>query len=523
MKYPHMSTDFYKWSHIDQYVVGTKKVYSNFTPRSNRLANVIRTDGKMVYFGIQYALQYLTEVWDQNFFSKKKETVVKRFARRVETSIGSDHGKSMIDAIGKLHDLGYLPIEVRSLKEGSRVNMGIPLFVISNTHDDFFWIVNYLETYLSAIIWPMCNAAVVSEQYYITARKYGAITNADPFWYEICQHFFAARGNRGFEDATITAMGHMVFSSGTDAGWAIDYIEDYYDVSSDDYLIGCSVNASEHATSTQRIAYWRNVLKSKNPERESVKDLLTKVYPSGVFSYVADSEDYFRFISSDLLQLKDIILNRQPDNQGLVKFVVRPDSSPKTPLEIIVGDPEATDIIERKGTLQVLWEIFGGTINERGFKVLDPKIGLIYGEAIDQELQIKIYEKMIEHGWCVSNLLMGVGSWGFLKNASRDSFSMAIKGTHSEVDDSVFGHMELSMQKNPKTATNSKKSARGLLVVTKDGDDFVLHEDQSVEMFESEENELKLIFKDGKFTKRTNFKEIRELARTSAEQSYLSL
>ncbi|UKM62634.1 putative nicotinate phosphoribosyltransferase [Aeromonas phage P19] len=504
MKYPHMSVDFYKWGHIDQYINGTELVISNLTPRSDRLANTIHGNGKMVFFGLQYTLQYMVEQWDQNFFSKSKEKVVKRFSRRVKNSIGKDHGDSMIKAIGDLHDLGYLPIEVRAIEEGNWINMGIPAFVVSNTKKEFFWLVNYLETFLSAMVWPMSNSAMVSAQYRKTSNKWAPMTGADDFWTLIANHCFAARGHRGIEDATISGMGQLLFSAGTDTGWAIDYIEDYYGANSDEELIGCSVNAFEHATATQRIAYFRG-LGFEHAERESLRRLFTETYPTGILSYVADSEDYYRLLSVDLLALKDEIEARQPDSNGLCKFVVRPDSSPKTPYEVIMGDPEAEDENERKGSLQILWDIFGGTVNEKGFRVLNPKVGIIYGEAIDGELQEKIYAGMAAAGWCVSNVLMGTGSWGFLKNASRDSFSIAIKGTHSIVDG-----IDISMQKNPKTALNSKKSARGRLRVEKVDGDYVLFENQTADEFN--QGELKLAFRDGKIVNFQIWKDIQARA-----------
>ena len=112
---------------------------------------------------------------------------------------------------------------------------------------------------------------------------------------------------------------------------------------------------------------------------------------------------------------------------------------------------------------------------------------------------------MIKQGWCVSNILMGVGSWGFLKNSSRDSYSIAIKGTHSIVDG-----LPVSMQKNPKTAMNSKKSACGLLRVEKENNEYVLYENQTPEQFET--GELKLSFRDGQFVNFQVWKGIKERA-----------
>ena len=186
----------------------------------------------------------------------------------------------------------------------------------------------------------------------------------------------------------------------------------------------------------------------------------------------------------------------------------RPDTSPKTPLEVICGDPESTDTQEHKGTLQILWDTFGGVVNEKGYKVINPKVGIIYGEAITIELQEKIYQTMEQQGWCVSNLLCGVGSWGFLKNSSRDCYSQALKGTHSIVDGEP-----ISMQKNPKTASNSKKSAKGFIRVEFENNQFVAYDNQTEE--QEQQGCLKEIFRDGKIVFETNLSSIRKLAQSS--------
>jgi nicotinamide phosphoribosyltransferase len=175
------------------------------------------------------------------------------------------------------------------------------------------------------------------------------------------------------------------------------------------------------------------------------------------------------------------------DNDGIPKFV----------------ETEVT--AEMKGALQLLWETFGGTTSENGLKVLNPKVGLIYGEAINPQLQWEIYEAMYAQGWCVSNVLMGTGSWGFLKDASRDSFSIAIKGTHS-----IINGEGVSMQKNPKTAKGAKKSAKGLLRVTREGNEYKLWDNQTEE--QALTGELAVIGRNSKMIRETPYGEIRERA-----------
>lgn len=491
--------DGYKLDHISQYVEGTELVYSNMTPRSHKLARVIREhfNGKVVFFGLQYALLKMIDDWNSTFFSKPKEEVIKKYARRIKNYVGKDKGERQIVAMSELHDLGYLPLEIKALPEGSRVDMQVPVFTVKNTHPDFFWLTNYVETYLSCMVWPACNAASLSEQYWLTSKQFAEVTGAPDFWVLIANHCFAARGMRGEEDAMVSGAGHLLFSVGSDTLWSIDFFEEYYKADSDKELIACSVNAFEHATATQRIEYFKG-------EIPAVRHAINNIYPTGIVSYVADSRDYYSFISEGLKELKGDILARAEDELDLCKFVVRPDSSPKTPLEVICGDTEGNDPQEIKGTLQILWEEFGGSINEKGFKVINPKVGIIYGEAITLDMQQAIYSRMVEDGWCVSNILFGVGSWAFLEASSRDSYSFAIKGSSSVVNGD-----ELTMQKTPKTALASKSSARGLLRVEKEGDNFVLYDQQTLE--QEKQGELKTVFKDGKLVRETSLAAIREL------------
>jgi len=495
-------TDGYKLGHGSQYVHDTTMVYANGTPRDSALAMVLPENGtdKIVYFGKQYALKKMIARWEADFFSQPKEVVIRKYARRLKNYLGADHGDRQIEAMSKLHDLQYLPLRIKSLPEGSRVDANVPFFTVASTHDDFYWLTNYVETYLSFTIWPMCNAASISEQYRLTSERWAKVTGAPDGWVDIANHCFAARGHRGEEDAMCSGMAHSLFSVGSDTVFAIDGLEDYYGADSDKELVFCSVNAFEHATATQRIAHFGS-------EYESVKDVVQNVYPTGIVSYVGDSEDYFRFLAEDMAKLKPYIMDRTTDSNGLCKFVVRPDSSPKTPLEIVCGDKDApVGSHEYKGSLEILWDEFGGETNNSGFKVICPKVGLLYGEAIDIHMQDKIYSTMAMQGWCVSNVLFGVGSWGFLKNSSRDSYGIAVKGTHSTV-----GENPLSMQKSPKTGQSFKKSAKGLLRVEREDGKFVLYDQQTPE--QEKQGCLETVFCDGALVRDQSLSEIREIVR----------
>ena len=493
--------DGYKLGHISQYVPNTEYVGANMTPRTDKYARQLAKnyDGKMVFMGLQMAMKSMKSGWDDTFFKLPKKQVINSYKRRIKNYLGTANGGQQIEAMSKLHDLGYLPLKIKALPEGARVNMLVPIFTVTNTHEDFFWLTNYMETYLSCMVWPMCNAISVSDQYLRNSKAWAEVTGADDMWAGIANHCFAARGHRGDQDSMMSGMAHLAAGNlGSDTLWAIDGLEMFYNANSDEELVACSVNAFEHATATQRIAYYGS-------ERESVRLALTEAYPQGILSYVADSNDYFRFIDEDMLALKDEIMARTADADGLpAKFVARPDSSPKTPLEIICGDTDADfNSREQLGTLNILWGNFGGTINDKGFKVLDSHVGVIYGEAISLEMQDAIYTRMHEMGYCVSNVLFGIGSWSFLEMSSRDSYGMAIKGTNS-----IVAGEEVSMQKDPKTSAFSKKSAKGLLRVEIEGGDYVLYDEQTRK--QEGDGELQQVFLNGEFFNETSLQEIRE-------------
>lgn len=549
-------TDGYKTGHPAQYAKGTDFVSSNFTPRDFGYAITTpeTKTNKMVYVGLQYACkEYLILQWNTTFFSKPKEEVIAKFARRLRNYLGTGQGAAALDMMSRLHDLGYLPIRIKSLPEGSRVNAGIPVFTVTNTLEGFGPLTNYLETILSDIVWPICNSASLMEQYYLLAKSYGEKTGASPdFWLPFAVHNFAMRGHRGLEDAVISAFGHSLFHAGTDTFAVIDFIEDYYNGDSDKELIGCSVNASEHATVCQQIAVHGG---GHEGEVGALKYFLTEVYPTGVFSYVSDSRDYWDVIGNISMELKDIIVNRGPNADGQPGVLTfRPDSSVDTPFEVLCGykvmelnsenelygdtakefaDEDYTAVklngvfyratgecdqtylgmgdyaynyaivldremseAEAKGTIQTLWNIFGGeeVVGTAGtFKLLDSHVRVIYGEEISLSMAAKIYQGLMDMGFSVGNVLFGVGSWAFIGNSSRDSYGLAMKATNSVVSGEDF-----ALQKDPKGTSSFKKSAKGRLRVEflQVEDKYVLFDEQSE--LQEDMGELKDFFVDSK-------------------------
>jgi nicotinamide phosphoribosyltransferase len=228
------------------------------------------------------------------------------------------------------------------------------------------------------------------------------------------------------------------------------------------------------------------------------KRLITELYPNGIVSIVSDTFDFWKVMTEYLPELKSEILARNG------RLVIRPDSG--DPVKIICGDNETPQSLitdaQRKGAYELLWETFGGEINEKGFKVLNGKVGMIYGDSITLDRQKQILSNLEAKGFSASNLVFGIGSFTY-EYVTRDTFGFAMKATWGQVNG-----IEKDIFKNPKTDSGFKKSAKGLLHVYSEKGKLKLKDQVSKEI----ENTglLETVFIDGKLVKETSLSEIRE-------------
>lgn len=483
----NLFTDCYKVGHIHQYHPNMTLGYSNYTNRNNKFAPY--TD-KVVLFGVQGLVNSLKTLWDRDFFNKPLEDVMTTYKEVVDHIFGKD--KIDTEPMHKLHKLGYLPIEIKSLPEGSLVPVGVPVLTIKNTHDDFAWLVNYLESYMSCNLWKTITNATNSYAFKRVALKYADKTCDNNFHVPYQVHDFSFRGMSGVEDAMSSGAAHLLSFLGSDTIPAYQYITDNYGPQDN---IMCSVPASEHSVATSHIIM-RTI---KNPdmtalesEREFLKKFIAEIYPDGICSYVADSFDYWGVISDIVPSLKDEIMAR---NGALI---VRPDSG--TPTLVVCGNPNGETEVERKGSIEALWDTFGGTINSKGYKVLDPHIGLIYGDSITLERFEEICEKLEAKGFASSNFVVGKGSYT-AQYITRDTFGGAMKQTYCEVDGVGY-----PIFKAPKT-DSGKNSAKGLLRVELVDGNYKLFDNQTWE--QEQLGELNEVFYNGHVINSETFEDVR--------------
>lgn len=563
-KYPaSLLCDFYKVSHKEQYPKDTQKVFATWTSRATRIKGV----EEVVCFGVQaFIKEWLIDYFNEMFFSRPKDEVVNEYERLLTYTLGSKPNSSHI---AELHDLGYLPIKITALKEGTLVPIRVPMLTIENTDPRFFWLTNYLETIMSAELWLPMTSATIALEYRKTLQKYAVATGADLSAVPFQGHDFSMRGMGGFNASYLSGMGHLLSFTGTDSIPSIMAMENYYNANVEKELVASSIPATEHSVQCAG---------GKDEELETYKRLINEVYPSGFVSIVSDTWDFWNVIENYLPKLKDDIMKRDG------RVVIRPDSG--NPVDILCGTAKVVnmdksdwikdldtakdcmrdmlldqvaedtphgeygvdnvighfcyqgktyemeidlfwnrydkqyyyldgsrvlrcDVVdlsaEEKGLIESLWDIFGGTITDKGYKQLDTHIGAIYGDAITMDRSKEICERLYEKGFCSTNVVLGIGSFTYQYN-TRDTFGFALKTTYAIIDGE-----EKELFKDPKTDNGVKRSQRGLVAVQEDKKGKLIFKDGfNKKSIEKVPNLLEVVFEDGKLIREHSLAEIRE-------------
>lgn len=520
---PQLSADFYKFSHPVQYPDHTEYVFSNTTPRSSRLPGVT----EVVVFGTQYLLkEYLLDNWNRNFFGKPKDVVVARFKRMMDFTLGKDSVDEK--RIAALWDLGYLPLRIKGLPEGTLCPIGVPLMTIINTDPQFYWLTNFIETLTQTVIWQGIVSATIAREYKKLLTAYANETSDAVPFVQWQGHDFSMRGMSSVETGCVSGAAHLLSFTGTDTVTAIEFLEEFYGANVEKELVGGSVPATEHAVMCAG---------GMEDERETFRRLIQDVYPSGIVSIVSDTWDFWQVVDKTLPSLKSEVMSRNG------KVVIRPDSG--DPVKILTGyfvkdvdinkkqvlkkienqkSHEAmfdgndcvrtsdghyiTDSgdeithIETLGAVQVLYNRFGGSVNSKGYIDLDPHVGLIYGDSITLDRCKRICERLIKKGFSTTNVVYGIGSYTYQYN-TRDTFSLACKATWVQISGEAK-----PIFKDPKTDSGTKKSAKGLLTVRRENGKLVLKDNCTPE--EEAGGELILLFENSKLYNETTLSEIRE-------------
>lgn len=603
---PLLMCDFYKTTHMKQYPEGLTKLVSYFTPRMTRIKGVPNSN-KLVMFGLQYFCKdYLKDTFNKYFFRLSKEEMLKDY----DYCLGNSISRNAYDIsnIEKLYDLGYLPIEIKALPEGILVPVQVPCIEISNTHPDFAWLTNSIESVLSCEMWHPMISAWVGKLYRGIVEDWYKRTVSDSVPRYTALEDFSMRGQESYESAILSSAGWCLSFLNTATVPVGKFFQTYYnanigtedvikgaigtehsvmtsnfavdkakllkdavmvlsDGSTSRYLkegdlyyfegdeteeinkvLGFSDKYADKADGVSRINDCVLYFKKVHPEYEFIKRMLTEIYPNDSFSMVSDSYDFWNLVQEVLPTLRneieahngcllirgssgdplDIICGKQYKEFSSLSTACVLGTGILSNKEIVYIKDEdefyeyagkyfikALKPVEYKGLVEALWDIFGGTVNEKGYKVLNPKIKALYGDSITPQRCEEIYRRLESKGFASNNVSLGAGSFsmqcletksGSLAPYTRDTFGIAVKATYG-----VVNGKEVKIFKDLKTdEDNFKKSQKGLCSVIKTDNGLTcidnLLEDEYVKLG----TELVTVFRDGEIVTEYTLKDIRE-------------
>ncbi len=463
------AADSYKAEHWSMFPEGTTHVKTFMEGRGSDL------NDSVIFFGLQY---YLKQYLSGPIITKEIVDTAEKFWN---AHLGPGHfSRDNWMYIVENHN-GCLPIKIKAVREGSNVKNRNVLITVENTDPKCFWLTNYIETLLMKVWYPTTiatNGFKIRNKILEYLNKTG-----NPDLINFAYHCFGYRSCTCEEQAGIGSMAHLVNFMGTDTVPGIWFAQKVYNSTE---MLGFSVAATEHGIPLSwggeefEIDHFRSILTSK---------------PIGILSVVSDTFDILKAVEK-FGELKELVLSRDG------KLVIRPDS----------GDPAMTDLM----VIQKLGEIFGYTINEKGYKVLNPKVGVIQGDFICYETICEILELLEKNGWSADNIVFGSGTKN-LQNFSRDTFNFAIKASVTTVngEERCVEKSPLEINKDGTRTKSFKKSKKGHMKLVKiDGEYKTLTNFD--EGFQEAIDELIPVFENGEILKEYTFEEIRETARNNS-------
>ena len=457
-------SDAYKLTHWKQYPKKTQIISSYLESRGGLF------DGTIV-FGLQYFIKEYLEgpVLEQWMIDEAGAFAAEVFG--TDDLFNYEGWQRLLDK----HQ-GRLPVRIMAVPEGTWVDGHNVLIQIENTDEEFPWLTNFLETLLLEVWYPI-TVATLSFKIKLLIKEFTdktSDTGITPFHL----NDFGFRGVSSPESAGIGGMAHLTQFAGTDTLRGIVFAKEYYAATG---LVGASVFATEHSTTTS----W-----GRDHEYDAYEHFLT-VCPEGIASLVFDSYNIYKAIEVLGTRLKDKVLARG-QKTGFAKTVIRPDS----------GDP-AIMAVE---CIMGLDKYFGHTVNNKGYKVLNPKVGVIYGDGINYNSIREILEAVERAGYSTDCLVFGMGG-ALLQQVNRDTLKFAFKCSEAKIDGQWT-----AVYKDPITDPG-KVSKKGRLALIADGTEGKF---RTIEVKEGYQNQahgftniLQVVFEDGVVIKEYTFDEVK--------------
>ncbi len=449
-----LSTDSYKASHYLQYPQNTERISCYIESRGGEFPRTL-------FFGLQMFLKaYLTKPITQENIEEAEVFLHEH---------GLVFNRAGWEYILKKHG-GYLPLAIEAVPEGTLVPLHNVLLQIVNTDPKCFWLTTYIETALLRSVWYPTTVATLSWQCKALIRRYLEETASTLAGLPFQLHDFGARGVSSQESAEIGGAAHLVNFQGTDTLAGILAARRYYH----EHMAAFSIPAAEHST----VVTW-----GKEHEGDAYANMLKHFAKKGkLVSVVSDSYDIWNALKEIWgVRLKQDVI----DNPGVL--VIRPDS----------GDPA---IIVTK-TIDILFDIFGSTVNEKGYRVLPKNLRIIQGDGVNLHTIGECLEAMKQKKQSAENIAFGMGG-ALLQKLDRDTQEFAMKAN--------------AIQRNGKWHDVYKSPLTNMAKASKPGRLALVHDAEvgfrtiRFEELRNQKNVLIPVFKNGEVLKEWSFKEIRE-------------
>ena len=292
-----LKTDFYKVTHMQQYNTGITHFTSYLTPRGSRFKNI----DKMVVFGIaNFVNEILYKDFNENFFGKHwldiYEDLIEVLHDGLHYSLPTIKETEL--KIKKLHELGYLPIELNGLPEGTLCPMGVPAIEIRSTHPDFAWVAQSIESILSCEFWHPAISATMALEYKKIAKAAYDKTVDDDISHMTAMCDFSMRGQESYDSAVASGAAFLTSFYNCSTIESRRYIRENYNDTKPERVNG--LTSTEHSVMCSDYAICGD-------ERETFKRLLTEVYPNTSFAAVSDSYDFWNVVTNILPSLREEI------------------------------------------------------------------------------------------------------------------------------------------------------------------------------------------------------------------------
>lgn len=433
-----LNGDSYKYSHGPQYPKGTTGLFSYGEARGTTT-------------GCNGTLVTGTQPYIKNVMSVKLTHEDIDIAKLIVEAHGEPFNEAGWRRVVDVHG-GYLPVRIRTVKEGTFVPVSNVLFTCESTDEELVWIESFLETsYLRAVWYP---TTVATNSFHCKRIIMAALRKSsdDPeAEINFKLHDFGARGVSSEESAGIGGCAHLINFMGTDTVSGIIYAMKNYDA---DYkTTGFSIPAAEHSTITS----W-----GRDGEFAAYDNMVEQyAKPGKIFAVVSDSYDIFNAVEKHWIE--GGLLKKVKERGATV--VIRPDS----------GDPTRVPV----QIIEMLCNKYGYTMNSKGYKVLPPEVRVIQGDGITPRTLETILENLLLNGYSASNIAFGMGG-GLLQLVNRDTYKFAMKCSAAKVNGEW-----VDVYKQPVT-DGGKVSKKGRITLVQKGVDFKTIRIEELEAAEAE-------------------------------------